>query len=175
MISANDVKRLQHAVGEQQAGNNILGVIGLKGGFACNTDGSVMAGSVTGPFIVNPGSVYGEAAGVYRVYPQAYGPSVGNPQSGAYKPSFVPYQGQKGTIKSIDFINVQGFTPRNPSASETAAAGMTGWNIDAANGQWYITVQIQTIGTGAILSSPPANFVVGVECAVTLSSNANPL
>ena len=175
MISAKDVSRLQHAVGEQQAGNAILGVIGLKGGFACNTDGSVMAGSVTGPFIVNQGSVYGEAAGVYRVYPQAYAQPKGNPQSGHYIPQFTPYKGNQGTIKSIDFINVNGFTPRNPSASETAAAGMTGWNIDAANGQWYITVQIQTIGTGALLSTPPANFVVGVECAVTLSSDANPL
>lgn len=175
MISAKDVTRLQTAVGQQQAGNNILGVIGLKGGFACTTSGGVLAGSVTGPFVVNPGSVYGEAAGVYRVYPQAYGPPIGNPQSGAYTPNSVPYQGNQGTIQSLDFINVNGFTPRNPSSSETAAAGMTGWGIDAANNQWYITVQIQSIGTGAILATPPSNFVVGVECAVTLSSNANPL
>ena len=175
MINAQDVTRLQTAVGSQQAGNDILGVIGLKGGFACNTDGTVMAGSVTGPFIVNPGSVYGESAGVYRVYPQAYGPPMGNPQSGAYKPTFVPYQGNQGTIQSIDFFHVLGFTPRNPSASETAFAGVTGYNIDAANGQWYITVQIQSIGTGVLLTTPPANFVVGLTVAVTLSSNANPL
>ena len=175
MISAKDVTRLQTAVGEQQAGNNILGVIGMKGGFACNTDGTVMAGSVTGPFIVNPGSVYGESAGIYRVYPQAYGQPVGNPQSGAYKPSYTPYRGNQGTIQSIDYVNVAGFTPRNPSSAETAAAGMTGWNIDSANGQWYITVQIQAIGAGTILTTPPANFVVGVACAVTLSKSANPL
>ncbi len=175
MITAKDVTRLQTAVGEQQAGNNILGVIGMKGGFACTTSGGVLAGSVTGPFVVNPGSVYGEAAGVYRVYPQAYAAPTGNPQSGAFTPSFTPYQGAQGTIQSLDFINVAGFTPRNPSASETAAAGVTGYGIDAANGQWYITVQIQTIGTGAILATPPSNFVVGVECAVSLSKNANPL
>ncbi len=175
MVSAKDVTRLQTAVGSQQAGNNILGVIGMKGGFACTSSGGVLAGSVTGPFVVNPGSVYGEAAGTYRVYPQAYGQPVGNPQSGAYTPNFVPYTGSQGTIKSMDFINVAGFTPRNPSSAETAAAGVTGYNIDTANNQWYITVQIQTIGTGAILATPPSNYVVGIECAVTLSSNANPL
>lgn len=174
MISAKDVTRLQTAVGEQQAGNNILGVIGMKGGFACNTNGTVL-GAPVGPFVVVPGSAFGEPSGVYRVYPQAYGQTVGNPQSGASTPHFVPYTGVQGTIKSLDFINVNGFTPRNPSSSETAAAGVTGYGIDAANGQWYITVQIQTIGTGAPLTTPPANFVVGVECAVTLSKNANPL
>lgn len=174
MISKRDVTRLQSAVGSQQAGNNILGVIGLKGGFACTSGGGVL-GPVVGPFVVVPGSAFGEPAGVYRVYPQAYGPGVGNPQSGAVTPSFAPYSGQQGTISSIDFINVAGFTPRNPGATETASALMTGWNIDAANGQWYITVQISTLTTGAILNSPPSNFVVGVECAVTLSSNANPL
>lgn len=175
MISARDVSRLQHAVADQVAGNNILGVLGMKGGFACNADGTVFAGSVTGPFVVVPGAAFGEPAGVYRCYPQAYGQPVGNPQSGAYTPHFVPYTGVQGTIQSIDFINVSGFTPRNPSASETAAASITGYGLDAANGQNYITVQIQTIGTGAPLTTPPAHFVVGVECAVTLSKNANPL
>jgi hypothetical protein len=92
--------------------------------------------------------------GSYRVYPQV-----------------------NGAIKSIDWMNVNGFTPRNPGASETAAAGVTGYGIDTALSinPWYITVQIQTIGTGAIDATPPQNFVVGVACAVTLTSQSNPL
>jgi hypothetical protein len=174
MMTADDVKRLQTAVTSQQAGNNIMGTIGLKGGFACTSSGGVL-GSVVGPFVVIPGSAFGEPAGVYRVYPQAFGQPSKNPQSGASTPTFNPYTGNQGQILSIDFFNVSGFTPRSPGSTETASALVTGYNIDAANNQWYITVQISTLTTGAILSTPPTNFVVGIEAAVTLSSNANPL
>ena len=150
-MNPSDIKRLQTAVGSQESGNNIYGTIGLKGGFACTTSGGVL-GPVVGPFQVFPGSVYGEPAGVYRVYPQVNGP-----------------------ITSIDQLNVNGFTPRNPGATETASALVTGFNTDAANGKWYITVQISTLTTGAILNTPPSNFVVGVEVACTMPTIANPL
>lgn len=172
MMNAQDVSRLQSAVGSQPAGNDILGVIGLKGGFAVNSSGGVIAGSVTGPFVVVPDS--GGTPGTYRAYPQAYGQPVGNPQSGASAPSFVPYTGRQGQIVSLDNIVVSGFTPRIPSASETTIAQVCGYNIDAANNQWYITIQQATFA-GALQGSLPSKFVIGVQCAVSLSSSANPL
>lgn len=172
MMTAKDVTRLQTAVGQQQAGNNILGAIGLKGGFACNSSGQVIAGSVTGPFVVVPDS--SGTVGAFRAYPQAFGTPVGNPQSGHSTPAFAPYTGAQGTITSIDNVQVGGFTPRGPGVSETTIAQVTGFAIDTANNQYYITIQQATF-SGALQGSLPSKFVVGIQCAVTLSSNANPL
>jgi hypothetical protein len=158
MMTAADIKRLQTAVASQQAGNNVYGSIGLKGGFACTDIGGVL-GAPVGPFAVVPQT--GPNVGCYRVYPKA--------------PNGQPWLGTQGTIISIDFINVNGFTPRNPTVAETAAAMVTGWGIDSGNNQWYVTVQIATLGTWALLATPPTNFVVGVEMAVSFSLNANPL
>ena len=149
MMTAADIKRLQTAVASQQAGNNILGVIGLKGGFACNTAGAVIAGTTSGPFVVVPDS--GGTLGTYRAYPQV-----------------------NGSIKSLDNIVVTGFTPRSPSAAETTIAQVTGYGIDTANNQWYITIQLASF-SGALQGSLPAKFVVGVQCAVTLNEGSNPL
>ena len=175
MITAKDITRVQTAVSSQQAGNNVIGQIMFKGGFACTTGGGVL-GPVVGPFNVQPGSAYGEPAGVYRVYLQkpsaaapTSGPYAGNPQGQQY----VPYT--SGQIQSIDFFNVSGFTPRNPGATETASALVTGYGTDSSNGEFYITVQISTLTTGAILGTPPSNFVVGLDVAVTFASNTNPL
>jgi hypothetical protein len=150
MLSANDITRVQTATGSQQAGNDVVGTIGLKGGFACTNTGGVL-GSPVGPFTVIPET--GPNVGCYRVYPTY----------------------PAGSIKSIDYFNVNGFTPRNPTTAETAAAMVTGFNIDPANNQWYITVQIATLGTWALLATPPSNFVVGVEMAITFQPSANPL
>lgn len=148
MMNADDIKRLQHAVASQQAGNDVYGAIGLKGGFA--TDGAaVIAGSPTGPFVVVPDS--GGTPGTFRAYPQV-----------------------NGQILSLDNIVVSGFTPRSPSAAETTIAQVTGYNIDAANKKWYITIQLADF-TGALQGSLPAKYVVGVQCAVTFSANSNPL
>lgn len=147
MMNADDIKRLQTAVGSQQAGNDIFGTIGLKGGFAANSSGAVTVAS--GPFTVVPDS--SGTVGAFRAYPQV-----------------------NGTILSLDNIVVSGFTPRGPGVSETTIAQVTGYNIDTANNQWYITVQLATF-SGALQGSLPTKFVVGVQCAVTFSSQSNPL
>ena len=148
MMNADDIKRLQTAMGSQQAGNDTFGTIGLKGGFA--TDGAaVIAGSASPSFVVLPDS--GGTPGTFRAYPQV-----------------------NGQILSLDNIVVSGFTPRIPSAAETTIAQVTGYDIDHANNKWYITIQLADF-TGALQGSLPAKFVVGVQCAVTLASNANPL
>lgn len=147
MINANDITRLQTAVGSQQAGNDLYGAIGLKGGFSSNSSGAVT--QVSGPFVVLPDS--SGTVGAFRAYPQV-----------------------NGQILSIDNIVVSGFTPRGPGVSETTIAQVTGYNIDAANNQYYITIQLATF-SGALQGSLPSKFVVGVQCAVTLSNNSNPL
>lgn len=149
MMNADDIKRLQTAVGSQQAGNDIFGTVGLKGGFAVNGSGAVIAGSSTGPFVFLPDS--GGTPGTYRAYPQV-----------------------NGQILSLDNISVGGFTPRSPSASETTIAQVCGFNIDTANNGYYITIQQATF-SGSLQGSLPTKFVIGVQCAVTLASNANPL
>lgn len=150
MLSANDITRIQSAVGSQQAGNDVVGTIGLKGGFACTDTGGVL-GSPVGPF--NVVAETGPNVGCYRVYPQW----------------------PAGSITAINYANVNGFTPRNPTVAETTAAMVTGWGIDSATNTWYLTVQIATLGTWALQPTPPTNFVVGVEIGVTFASTANPL
>lgn len=150
MLTKKDITRVQTAVASQQAGNNVVGTMGLKGGFAVNGSGAVIAGSSTGPFNFVKDS--GGTAGTYRAYPNF----------------------PAGSIISIDNINVGGFTPRSPSAAETTQALVCGFAIDSANGQWYITIA-EADFTGALQGSLPTKFVIGVQCAVTFSSNANPL
>lgn len=175
MITANDVKRLQTAVGSQDVGNNLAGNMIFKGGFACTNTGGVL-GPVVGPFTVVPGSAFGEPAGVYRVYPKPPTPATQPAANTApVSTNAVQSGAPTATIKSIDFFNVSGFTPRNPGVAETASALVTGYNVDAANGLWYITVQISTLTTGAILNTPPTNFVVGLDAGVTFNSYSFPL
>ncbi len=150
MMNASDIKSVQTALASQQAGNDVVGAIGLKGGFAVNSSGAVIAGSTAGPFVCLPDS--GGTVGTYRAY--------------------LNYPA--GAISSIDNVVVSGFTPRSPSAAETTIAQVTGFNIDSANGQYYITIQQATF-SGSLQGSLPAKFVIGVQCAVTFASNANPL
>ena len=116
MLSPNDITRVQTAVTSQQAGNDVVGTMGLKGGFACNSSGAVIAGSSTGPFTFLPDS--GGTVGTYRAY----------------------LNFPAGAIQSIDNISTGAFTPRIPSAAETTIVQVTGYNIDTANGLWYVTI-----------------------------------
>lgn len=148
MMNPDDIKRLQTAMGSQQAGNDTFGTIGLKGGFRTAT-AAVVANSTVGPFVVVPDS--GGTAGTFRAYPQV-----------------------NGTILSIDNVVAGGFTPRIPSASETTIVQVTGFGLDAANNKRYITLQLADF-TGALQGSLPASYVVGIQCSITLSANSNPL
>lgn len=147
-ISSQDITRMQTALGDQGAGNDFVGYTMFRGGF--RTDGAaVVAGSTVGPFVVLPDS--GGTPGTFRAYPQA-----------------------NGKILSIDNVVAGGFTPRSPSASESTIVQVTGFNIDSANNQWYITLQLATF-SGALQGSLPSSYVVGIQCAVSLSPQANPL
>jgi hypothetical protein len=149
-LNTHDVTRIQTALGSQQAGNDLVGMVMFRGGFAVNGSGAVIAGSSTGPFTFVPDS--SGTVGAYRAYPNM----------------------PAGTIVSIDNISVGGFTPRGPSVSETTIAQVTGFGIDAATGTNYITIQQATF-SGALQGSLPTKFVIGVSCSLTLSANANPL
>lgn len=151
MFTKRDITRAQVAMGSQQAGNNLIGLVQYKGGFACGSSGQVLANSSSGPFTFVKDS--GGTAGTYRAYPTVQ---------------------NKSTIASIDYINCSGTTPRSPSAAETTIAQVCGWNIDTANNQWYITIQ-QADFTGALQSALPAKYVIAVECAVTFTPSSNPL
>ncbi len=150
MISKRDITFVQTAVSSQQVGNDVVGAIMFKGGFACNSSGAVIAGSSVGPFTFLPDS--GGTPGTYRAYLNA----------------------APGAITGIEFISQQGFTPRTPSSSETTIVQCTGYNIDTANNQWYVTLQQATF-SGALQGSLPTEFVIGVQVAVTFAANANPL
>lgn len=148
-LSQNTKNRIVEAVTSVGNGNQVIGSLGLYGGFVLNSDASVKQN--TGDIQAAPDS--GGAAGTYRVF---------FPQVNA-------------EIQSIDWINVGGFTPRSPTGVETADALVTGYNYDTTKNQWYITVQIVSNTTYAVLSSPPQNFVVGVRASVTLLPTANRL
>lgn len=147
-LSTDTKKRLVEAVTSQPAGNEVIGSLGLYGGFSVNSDASVKV--VQGDISVapSPGNV-----GAYRVY----FPSINS------------------QIKSIDWFEVAGFTPRNPNGVETCAALVTGYNKDATTLQWYVTVQIVLLSDYALNPTPPANFVIGIRAAFSLNANANAL
>lgn len=142
MSLSNDSKRrMSIALTSVPAGQNVVGAIGLYGGFVLNSDATVKQS--TGDIQAAPDS--GGAAGSYRV--------------------FFPLV--NSMIQSIDWFEVSGFTPRSPDASETCAALVTGYNYDTSLNQWYITVQVVTVADYAIDPTPPQNFVIGVRAAVT--------
>lgn len=150
MSLAQDTRtRMVESLTDQTAGNNLIGAVGLYGGGVLNHDATVK--SSAGDVIIIPDS--GGAAGTYRII---------------LTPSSLNAQ-----IKSIDWFEVKGFTPRTPTTVETCDALVTGYNFDSVLKQWYITVQIVTLGTWAVNATPPANFVIGVRMAVTLNSTAN--
>ncbi len=134
--------------GDIMLGDIIEGRIGLYGSFRVNHDATIQ-GSL-GDIVAVPDS--GGAAGTYRVLLS----TVLDPQINQH-------------VKSIDWVSVQGFTPRNPTTAETDTALVTGFNFDTTLKQWYITVQIVALSTYAVDATPPANFTIGVRLAVTLN------
>jgi hypothetical protein len=150
MALTNDtIRRTIIALSGQKAGNNLVGAVGLYGGFVLNANASVK--SSVGDITAIPDS--GGAAGTYRVL----------------------FPTQNANIMSIDWLQVDGFTPRTPTTAETCAARVTGYNYDTTLKQWYVTVQIVLLSSNAVDATPPQNFVVGVRAAVTLNSAANAL
>jgi hypothetical protein len=147
-ISKGTIRRLNTAVGSVPAGNEILGSLGQLGGFVVNSDASVKLSS--GDCVAVPDS--GGAAGTYRVM----------------------FPNINSDIQSIAWFDVAGFTPRTPTGVETCAARVCGYNFDATLKQWYITVQIVLLSSGAVDPTPPQNFVVGVRAAFVLTPQANP-
>jgi hypothetical protein len=148
-ISPQDITRMQSAIGSQQAGNDVVGTTMFKGGFRVS-GANVVAGSTVGPFTCLPDS--GGTPGTYRAYLNA----------------------APGAILAIENVAAGGFTPRAPSASETTIVQVCGFNIDAANNQWYITLQEATFA-GALQGSLPSSYVIGIQAAVTFAPSANPL
>jgi hypothetical protein len=147
-ILKDTIRRTIIALASKTAGNNLLGAVGLYGGARITASADTVAYS-TGDISVQLDS--GGAPCTYRVtFPNA-----------------------NANIASIDWIDVGGFTPRAPSGVETLTALVTGYNYDTTLNQWYITVQIVTLGTGAAVSAvTAAGFVIGVRAAVTLNPGA---
>lgn len=150
MSLSNDSKRrMSIALTSVPAGQNVIGAIGLFGGFVLNSNATVKLS--TGDIQAAPDS--GGAAGTYRV--------------------FFPLV--NSMIQSIDWFDVQGFTPRTPTTAETCEARVTGYNYDTTLNQWYITVQIALLSDNSVDATPPQNFVVGVRAAVTYKPNTGNL
>ena len=148
-LSQDTKNRIVEAVTSNTNGNQVIGSLGLYGGFVLNSDASVKQN--TGDIQAAPDS--GGAPGTYRVF----------------------FPAVNSQIQSIDWFNVSGFTPRNPTTAETCAARVTGYNYDTSLNQWYITVQIALLSDNSVDATPPQNFVVGVRAAVTLLPTANRL
>jgi hypothetical protein len=148
-LSNQTKRRTVIALADRTAGNEVIGAIGVYGGFRVNHDASVQLSA--GDCVAVPDS--GGAAGTYRV-------------------TFPSINAQ---IQSIDWVNVEGFTPRSPAVAETDAARVTGYNYDSSLKQWYITVQIALLSSNAVDATPPANFTIGVRASVTLLPTANAL
>jgi len=141
------IRRLCTSLGSVPSGNEILGSLGVYGGFRVNADASVQLSAGDIVAIPNPGG----AAGTYRLLM----PSIND------------------QIQSIDWFEVKGFTPRTPTGVETCDARVCGYGQDATTKQWYITVQIVLLSSGAVDATPPAGFTTGCRVAVTLKPTAN--
>lgn len=148
-LSKGTTRRVVQALADRKAANEVIGAIGFYGGFRVNSDATVQLSAGDIQAVPNPGG----AAGTYR--------------------ALLPMQNK--AIQSLDWINVQGFTPRNPTTAETCAALVTGYNRDAVTGQWYVTIQIVTLADMAVTATPPAGFTIGVRCAATLVPAASSL
>jgi hypothetical protein len=152
-LTKDTVRRTIIALSGQTAGNNLVGVVGLIGGAQLGASG-VIAKSTNGDFTLVPDS--GGAVGTYRFY-------FSDPTLNA-------------RVSSIDWFEVKGFTPRSPTATETADALVTGYNYDTTLNQWYVTVAMAAIGTGAWFSTPssiPTGYVLGIRMAVSYQQAAN--
>lgn len=141
--------RIVEAVTSVTAGNEILGSLGLYGGFRVN--GSAVVTTNTGD--IQAAADSGGAAGTYRVF----------------------FPEQNANISAINWVEVQGFTPRNPTTAETCTALVTGFNYDTSLNQWYVTVQIVLLSSYAVTATPPNGFTIGVRAAVSYKPTANRL
>lgn len=146
-ISKSTIRRVNTALASVPSGNEVLGSLGALGGFSVNADASIKVNS--GDCQAVPDS--GGALGTYRVL----------------------FPNLNASIQSIAWANVEGFTPRAPTDVETCAARVCGYNFDQSLKQWYITVQIVLLSSGAVTATPPAGFVVGVRAAFNLTPQAN--
>jgi hypothetical protein len=143
-ISNASEKRLSTAVGATGASADIVGRVGLSGGFRINHS----TGAITS---------FGDVSAVADSGGQAF----------AYRVLFPTYNSR---IQAINSFNVSGFTPKNPGATETVIANVDGYNYDATLNQWYITVSLLTLTTGVVVGSLANDFVVSVSGVdVTLS------
>lgn len=149
MLSQNTKNRIVESLTSVDNGNQLIGAVGLYGGFVLNSNATVKLS--TGDCQAAPDS--GGAAGTYRVF----------------------FPAVNAQIQSIDWINVDGFTPRTPTTAETCQPRVTGYNYDTTLNQWYITVQIALLSDNTVDATPPQNFVVGVRASVTLKPTANRL
>jgi hypothetical protein len=148
-LSNGTIRRLIIALADQKAGNEVLGSLGQLGGFRLGASAAIASSS--GDCVAIPDS--GGAPGTYRVL----------------------FPNVNANIQSIAWFEVLGFTPRTPTGVETAVPLVCGYNLDTTRNQWYITVQIVSNTTYAVLSSPPTGFVVGVRAAFTFNPTANAL
>lgn len=139
------IRRVMIALSSKTAGNNLLGAIGLYGGARITASADTVAYS-TGDVSLALDS--GGAPCTYRAtFPNA-----------------------NANIQSIDWIQVDGFTPRVPSGVETLLARVTGYNYDTTLNQWYITIQVVNASDGSAASAvTSAGFVIGVRASVTLN------
>jgi hypothetical protein len=141
--------RIIESVTSLDSGNQVIGAIGLYGGFVLNSNATVKSNA--GDVQAAPDS--GGAAGTYRVF----------------------FPAVNAQIQSIDWIDVDGFTPRTPTGVETTDALVCGYSYDTTLNQWYITVQIVSNTSYAVEATPPQGYVVGVRASVTLKPTANRL
>ncbi len=150
-LSNGTIRRVCTSLGSVPSGNEVLGSLGQLGGFQLGADGVIASSSGDVTAIPDPGG----AIGTYRIL----------------------FPNINGNIQTISWFEVAGFTPRNPTTTETACALVTGYNQDATTLQWYITVQIAGITSGAWLGGTPSNiptgFVVGCRAAFVFTPQAN--
>jgi hypothetical protein len=148
-MSPDTNRRVIEAVTSLPAGNQILGSLGQLGGCQLGAGAAIAVQSGDVTVIPDPGG----AAGTYRIL----------------------FPNINSSIQSIAWFEVLGFTPRAPTGVETAAALVCGYNQDATTLQWYITVQVVSNTSWAVLSDPPTGFVIGVRAAFVLTPQANRL
>jgi hypothetical protein len=145
---------------------NIFWLVGssatLNSGTAGTFQGNVIAqvsitdtlgGTVNGSLAALTGAVTLSAASAVSAVSAAFA---------QYYLYFNPFPNSQ--IKSIQYFNMNGFTPRNPSVAESQQPYVTGYNKDG-NGNWYVSFYIGDM-LGNAVASPNQDFVVGFQASV---------
>jgi hypothetical protein len=143
MLTSQTIKRLIIALTGRIYGQNVAGAIGLYGNAVLGAAGAT--GTSAGDWVLSG------SGGEYTF-------TLANPALNQQ-------------VASLDYVQVEGFTPRAAGATETCIAGVTGYGQNAS-GQWYINVQTETLTTGALLASPPTGFTFEVRAAVSYNYSA---